>query len=92
MRPQGLYIYGVSFLFCFRKITQEVSFGFLRLFIYFSLFIYHPKNVSKFYFNLHMLQFFPYGNFWHFFFTTGRYTKGAEITDSINYTVIVSFG
>ena len=27
-------MYGVSFLFCFRKITQEVSFGFLRLFIY----------------------------------------------------------
>ena len=41
-------MYGVSFLFCFRKITQEVSFGFLRLFIYFSLFIYHPKMFLSF--------------------------------------------
>ena len=41
-------MYDVSFLFCFRKIRQEVSFGFLRLFIYFSLFIYHPKMFLSF--------------------------------------------
>ena len=40
-------MYGASFLFCVRKITQEVSFGFLRLFIYFlSLFTIQKMFLS----------------------------------------------